>query len=78
MQHPVYNVRYSAVQINSFLLNPSLYSSVRTTVAGNDATYQSFHDVVTELWTYIRITDRKLEAVRLLITRAELVLFKWS
>jgi hypothetical protein len=49
MRHLVYNVRYSAVPINSSLLTITLYSSVITTLVYNDTKYSSpFHDVISE------------------------------
>jgi hypothetical protein len=39
MRRLVYNVRYSAVAINSSLLTTTLYSSVITTLVYNDTEY---------------------------------------
>jgi hypothetical protein len=44
MRHPVYNIRYSVVPINSALLTIALYFLVRITLVYNDTHY----DIITE------------------------------
>jgi hypothetical protein len=39
MTHPVYNVRYSVVPINTSLLTVTLHSLVKTTLVNNDTKY---------------------------------------
>ena len=52
MQHHLYSVRYSVVQINFSLLTTTLYSLDITTLVYYDTKY-SLRDVVTDLAVYM-------------------------